>query len=179
IALNGGNSFFRYSLEGYRNEVNKIVCRSTLQQIANKELAFQNMYNLLRPGGHAGIMFSIVNPLDACWLRISASPYWPSKSRRRLLQKCIGKYWFSGRSMCERSDMQYQFLNDQSFIREWLEYTTVLLRIPADTIPQFNEESISLFKELIGYGGSGPLTYEHSELLLLAIKPEDGRNSEK
>ncbi|GFV12902.1 hypothetical protein TNCV_1352911 [Trichonephila clavipes] len=72
---------------------------------------------------------------------------------------------------CERSDVPLQFLNDQSLLRELLSLSTVILEIPEDRMTQFKEESVSIFKELIVYSGSGPIRYEVSELLLLAIKP--------
>ncbi|PRD31098.1 UNVERIFIED_CONTAM: hypothetical protein NCL1_24420 [Trichonephila clavipes] len=84
------------------------------------------MYNLLRPGGHAAIMFSIVNPLDSWWLRIGASTYW-AQYRRDLIPLFTPANLEDGYYKnvledigfrvirCERSNMQLQFLNDQSF----------------------------------------------------------------
>ncbi|GFX56063.1 hypothetical protein TNCV_1953831 [Trichonephila clavipes] len=81
--------------------------------------------------------------------------------------------------LCERNTVQSQFLDDESFLREFLMHATVQFFIPQDKMTQFKEESVSIFKELIGYSGSGPLCYEASELLLLAIKPQDGKNLDK
>ncbi|GFX56016.1 hypothetical protein TNCV_1953361 [Trichonephila clavipes] len=81
--------------------------------------------------------------------------------------------------LCERNTVQSQFLDDESFLREILIYARVQFKLREDLLTRFKEESISLFKELIGYSGSGPLCYEDSELLLLAIKPQDGKNLDK
>ncbi|GFY11691.1 uncharacterized protein TNCV_2539731 [Trichonephila clavipes] len=167
------------SLEDYRNRVNKIVCRNVLQHITNKEMAFQNMYDLLRPGGHAGIMFIIANPFQTWLQKISTN--WAQYRRiglscttlqisKTVLQDCIEDIGFRV-VRCERSDVPLQFLNDQSLLRELLSLSTVILEIPEDRMTQFKEESVSIFKELIVYSGSGPIRYEVSELLLLAIKP--------
>ncbi|GFX56058.1 hypothetical protein TNCV_1953781 [Trichonephila clavipes] len=34
------------------------------------------MYDLLRPGGHAAVLFCISNPVGTCHLRLNSSPYW-------------------------------------------------------------------------------------------------------
>ncbi|GFX56013.1 hypothetical protein TNCV_1953331 [Trichonephila clavipes] len=49
---------------------------NVLQQITNKRLAFQNMYDLLRPGGHAAVLFSISNPVGNCLLTLRARRNW-------------------------------------------------------------------------------------------------------
>ncbi|GFY68552.1 uncharacterized protein TNIN_76441 [Trichonephila inaurata madagascariensis] len=165
----------------YRNVVNKIVCRNVLQQITDKELAFGNMYDLLRPGGHAGILFCIVNPVDACQVLINASRNWSQYRINPMpffakanIEDVYYKFLLEDIGFrvvrSEKRDVQLQFLNDQSFLK-FLAYSTILLKIPEDRMTQFKEESVSLFKRLIGYSGSGPLCYEASELLLLAIKP--------
>ncbi|GFV00603.1 uncharacterized protein TNCV_915431 [Trichonephila clavipes] len=171
----------RSSLEEFENRISKIVCRNTLQQIANKELAFKNMYHLLKPGGHAGIMFCLANPVGSWQLKISSSKNWgqyrrhvtplftPANLEDNYYKNVLEDIGFRV-VRCERRDVKLQFLNDQSLLTELLAIAEALLDIPADKMLQFKEESVELFKELIGYSGSGPLQYEASELLLLAIK---------
>ncbi|GFS86945.1 uncharacterized protein TNCV_1280121 [Trichonephila clavipes] len=140
------------------------------------------MYDLLRPGGHAGILFCTANPVDACQLllstsanwaqyRISLMPFFTQANLEDEYYKVVLEYIGFRVVRCEKRDVQLLFLNDQSFLREFLAYTTVFLKIPEDRMAQFKEESVSHFKVLIGYSGSGPLRYEASELLLLAINP--------
>ncbi|GFR28662.1 jhamt [Trichonephila clavata] len=170
------------SLGHYRNIVNKIVCRNVLQQIANKEFAIRNMYHLLRPGGHVGILFCIANPVGTWQQRMCTSRNW-AQYRKNTLNFFIAGNFGDGYYkkvmedigfrviLCERSDVKLQFSNDQDLLEELLIYATALLNIPEDMMAVFKEESVKIFKELIGYSGSGPLRYQASELLLIAIKP--------
>ncbi|GFS40867.1 hypothetical protein TNIN_22671, partial [Trichonephila inaurata madagascariensis] len=177
-------------LKNYGKIVNKIVCRNVLQQVFDKEMAFQNMYDLLRPGGHAAILFCIATPVGTCHLRLSSSTNWAQHRRNAIpfftpanleegyYKKLLEKIGFQV-VLCERRTVRNQFLDDQSFLRSFLTFARVQFNIPQGRMTQFKEESVKLFKELIGYSGSGPLRYEASDLLLLAIKPQDGKNLDK
>ncbi|GFS79425.1 hypothetical protein NPIL_671061, partial [Nephila pilipes] len=63
------------SLQEFEGKINKIVSRNTLQQIQNKELALENMFHMLEPGGQAGILFYL-NSLLTPWLQKIASSRW-------------------------------------------------------------------------------------------------------
>ncbi|GFV74351.1 uncharacterized protein TNCV_5127941 [Trichonephila clavipes] len=168
----------RSDLEEYENHISKNVCKNTLQQIANKELAFQNMYHLLKPGGHARISFCLANPIGSWQLKISSSKNWgqyrrhvtplftPANIEDNYYKNVLENIGFRV-VRCEGIDAKLQFLNDQSLLTEIAE---VLFDILVDKMSQFKEESVKLYKELIGYSGSGPLQYEASELLLFVIK---------
>ncbi|GFQ71692.1 uncharacterized protein TNCT_516591 [Trichonephila clavata] len=111
-------------VEEYRNLLDKIVCRNTLQQIVNKELAFQNMYYLLKRGGHAGIIFCLANPVGSWQLKISSSENWgqyrkngtplftPANLEDNYYKNVLEDIGFRV-VRCERSDVQLQFLNDE------------------------------------------------------------------
>ncbi|GFY38707.1 uncharacterized protein TNIN_403741 [Trichonephila inaurata madagascariensis] len=143
-------------------------------------MAFQNMYDLLKPGGHAGILFNIANPFEKWLQRIStnwaqyrtnmAILYYPANLEDGYYKTVLEDIGFRV-VLCERSDVPRQFLNDENLLIELLSLTIMILEIPEDRMTQFKEESVSIFKELIGYSGSGPIRYEVSDLLLLAIKP--------
>ncbi|GFS54392.1 hypothetical protein TNIN_409711 [Trichonephila inaurata madagascariensis] len=170
------------SLEFYRGLIHKIVSRNMLQHVTDKEMAFQHMYDLLRPGGHAAVLFCIENPVETWRLIISTSTNWEQYRRNEIIlfyaanledgyyENVLEDIGFRV-VRCERSDVQHQFENDQTLLTKLLSLATIFLKIPEDKMTQFKEESVKLFKELIGYSGSGPLRYEISDLLLLAIKP--------
>ncbi|GFT35025.1 hypothetical protein NPIL_394211 [Nephila pilipes] len=65
----------RASLQEFEGKINKIVSRNTLQQIQNKELALENMFHMLEPGGEAGILFYL-SSLSTPWLQKIASSRW-------------------------------------------------------------------------------------------------------
>ncbi|GFS54387.1 hypothetical protein TNIN_409691 [Trichonephila inaurata madagascariensis] len=167
--------------EGYRNLVHKIVSRNMLHQVADKELAFKNMYDLLRPGGHAGIVFCLANDICTWQVIISSSKNWgqykregtpffiPANQENNYYKNVLEDLGFRV-VRCERKDVQIQLFSDQSLLKILLPIAKTNLNIPADRMAQFKEESVSLFKSVINYSGSGPLHYKASEILLLAIK---------
>ncbi|GFR28661.1 jhamt [Trichonephila clavata] len=168
-------------LEDYRNFIHKIVCRNMLHQVADKELAFKNMYDMLRPGGHAGIIFCLANDICTWQIIISSSKNWgqykrestpffiPANQEDNYYKDMLEDLGFRV-VRCERKDVQMQFSSDQSLLKILLPIAKTNLNIPADRMTQFKEESVSLFKILINYSGNGPLHYKASEILLLAIK---------
>ncbi|GFQ93722.1 jhamt, partial [Trichonephila clavata] len=49
----------RNPLKSYEGKMNKILSTNTFNQIIDKELAFRNVYHLLKPGGEAGFLFCV------------------------------------------------------------------------------------------------------------------------
>lgn len=162
--------------------LDKIVCRNTLQQISDKDIAFRNMYAALKPGGHAAILFCLTNPVGIWQSTMTASENW------RQYRKNVPPLFFPGNMeddfyknlledigfqvvKCERIDVRLQFSSEQHCLRELLLFGRAILDIPQERMVEFKEDSLRVFKDLIGYSGSGRLRYETSDLLLLAIKP--------
>ncbi|GFT35017.1 uncharacterized protein NPIL_394171 [Nephila pilipes] len=52
----------RISLEAYAGKIDKIVSWNAFQQIHRKERALENVYHMLKPGGHVGMWFYLNNP---------------------------------------------------------------------------------------------------------------------
>ncbi|GFU12966.1 uncharacterized protein NPIL_650421, partial [Nephila pilipes] len=55
----------RDSLQPYKGSIDKVVSRHGFYQIENKELAIENIYHLLKPGGDAALLFWLDNPVGA------------------------------------------------------------------------------------------------------------------
>ncbi|GFT17890.1 uncharacterized protein NPIL_113441, partial [Nephila pilipes] len=53
----------RDSLQPYKGLIDKVVSRNGFYQIENKELAIENIYHLLKPGGDAALLFWLDNPM--------------------------------------------------------------------------------------------------------------------
>ncbi|GFS92664.1 uncharacterized protein NPIL_192311, partial [Nephila pilipes] len=53
----------RDSLQPYKGSIDKVVSRNVFYQIQNKELAIENIYHLLKPGGDAALLFWLDNPM--------------------------------------------------------------------------------------------------------------------
>ncbi|GFR33924.1 jhamt [Trichonephila clavata] len=49
----------RDSLKSYEGKMDKVISTSTFHQIIDKEMAFRNVYRLLKPGGEAGFFFCV------------------------------------------------------------------------------------------------------------------------
>ncbi|GFY71591.1 hypothetical protein TNIN_53081, partial [Trichonephila inaurata madagascariensis] len=54
-----GNILERDSLKMYEGKMNKIISTNTFHHIDDKEMAFRNIYHLLKPGGEAGFFFVV------------------------------------------------------------------------------------------------------------------------
>ncbi|GFY74296.1 hypothetical protein TNIN_52631 [Trichonephila inaurata madagascariensis] len=54
-----GNILERDSLKIYEGKMNKIISADTFHQIYDKEIAFRNVYRLLKPGGEVGFFFVV------------------------------------------------------------------------------------------------------------------------
>ncbi|GFU43038.1 uncharacterized protein NPIL_390172 [Nephila pilipes] len=56
------NNTLTISLEAYAGKIDKIVSWNAFQQIHRKERALENVYHMLKPGGHVGMWFYLNNP---------------------------------------------------------------------------------------------------------------------
>ncbi|GFY59640.1 hypothetical protein TNIN_368671 [Trichonephila inaurata madagascariensis] len=54
-----GNILERDSLKMHEGKMNKIISTNTFHHIDDKEMAFRNVYRLLKPGGEAGFLFVV------------------------------------------------------------------------------------------------------------------------
>ncbi|GFT77548.1 hypothetical protein NPIL_20011 [Nephila pilipes] len=175
-------------VQEFNGKIDKIVCRNTLQQICNKEQALRNIYDMLRPGGHAGILFCLANPVGTWQSTISSMEKWkqymkgpsphfiPGSLETDYYKDLMEEIGFQ-EVRSEIKDVKLSFSNYQSCLRELLPIGRSLLDIPAEKMNDFKRDSLQLFRELIGWS-EGPMNYTASELVLFAVKPLESSDSE-
>ncbi|GFT34936.1 hypothetical protein NPIL_588561 [Nephila pilipes] len=66
----------RDSLQTYKGSIDKVVSRNVFHQIENKELAIENIYHLLKPGGDAALLFFLDNPIFTLYCKIMSMEKW-------------------------------------------------------------------------------------------------------
>ncbi|GFS33329.1 uncharacterized protein NPIL_279171 [Nephila pilipes] len=66
----------RDSLQPYKGSIDKVVSRNVFYQIQNKELAIENIYHLLKPGGDAALLFWLDNPMGTWYSKLMSMEKW-------------------------------------------------------------------------------------------------------
>ncbi|GFU06139.1 uncharacterized protein NPIL_197751 [Nephila pilipes] len=176
-------------IKEYTCKVDKLVCRNTLQQIDDKDQVLRNFYSILKPGGQAGILFCLANPVGT-WQQTMASmekwtPYLRSGVWPHFITGNMGTDYYKNlleeigfqEVRSERKDVPLSFSDYRSCLRELLPIGRSRLNIPDERMDEFKRDSLQVFKSLIGWR-EGPMNYIASEVSLFAVKPLESKDSD-
>ncbi|GFT65128.1 uncharacterized protein NPIL_66211 [Nephila pilipes] len=175
--------YHRDSLQPYKGSIDKVVSRHGFYQIENKELAIENIYHLLKPGGDAALLFWLDNPVGAWYIKIMSMekwsnyidisklipPYFPGKLEKDYYKNVMQSVGFQDvRSQIINIPLVYS--NDDICLNELLQIIEGIFKIPGERNVEFKCDLLECFKNIIG-SKSEPVCYTIVGLHLFAVKP--------
>ncbi|GFU14303.1 uncharacterized protein NPIL_413521 [Nephila pilipes] len=180
----------RDSLQTYKGSIDKVVSRNVFHQIENKELAIENIYHLLKPGGDAALLFFFDNPIFTWYCKIMSmekwskyidttkliSPYFPGKLEKDYYKNVMQSVGFQ-EVRSEIINIPLVYRNDEICLNELLQIIEGIFNIPPERNDEFKCDLLECFKNIIG-SKSEPICYTIVGLFLFAVKPSISLASE-
>ncbi|GFY78945.1 hypothetical protein TNIN_201281 [Trichonephila inaurata madagascariensis] len=182
-----GNILERDSLKMYEGKMNKIISTNTFHQINDKEVAFRNVYHLLKPGGEAGFFFVVNSCMYKFLMALSELPKYAAIKGtlpENLYQPDHGSQYYE--EMLEKigfkdvrafeEDERIPFDTDECFKDAVLQRLKVTLKISPEAVETFEKELLELYEtKVCRY--EGKLCYVSVHLNLLGVKPMECSDS--
>ncbi|GFT93795.1 uncharacterized protein NPIL_8221 [Nephila pilipes] len=173
----------RDSLQPYKGSIDKVVSRYVFNQIENKELAIENIYHLLKPGGDAALLFWLDNPMCAWYSKIISMKKWskyidtskliptylPGKLEKDYYKNVMQSVGFQ-EVRSEIINIPLVYRNDEICLNELWQITKGISKIPRNRKLEFEFDLLESFKNII-CSKSEPVCYTIVGLLLFAVKP--------
>ncbi|GFT42697.1 uncharacterized protein NPIL_588851, partial [Nephila pilipes] len=171
-------SFDRNTTERFDEDMDKIISRDTFAEVQNKELAFENMYDMLKFGGEIGITFPL-NSLLSIWLKEIASiakwkayhtfpfHFYPEDQKIDYYMALMEEAGFRNiRSVIQAERKPY--VTDEEHLESLLECTDVYFNIPSEMMDEYKKQALKI---LLGIKENQPDCYTFKNVYLFAVKP--------
>ncbi|GFV38094.1 uncharacterized protein TNCV_4204041 [Trichonephila clavipes] len=175
-------SFDRESLQEYEGRISKIISRNVLERTQNKELAFENIYHLLKPGGEVGVVFNLNNFTDTWqkklastnrWKMCETSPlpaFFPGNMERNYYKNMLKRIGFRN-VRSEREELPLRYNNGADFLEKQFRVRDMTFCEPPEELRgEFQRESRDLIWEEFG---TGPTRFILHTIYLFAVKPSN------
>ncbi|GFY42646.1 hypothetical protein TNIN_258391 [Trichonephila inaurata madagascariensis] len=177
------------SLKSYEGKMNKIISTNAFHQIDNKEMAFRNVYRLLKPGGEAGFFFCVKSYTHKFLTDLSEIPkfremlentytkdMYPSGHGKEYYKKMLEEVGFKNVRSVE-VEKRFCFPTDKDFIDSLFNGLPVNPKLSPEVVQTIKEELIELHVKKFGRY-AGKLFYMSEQLNLLGVKPMEGASAD-
>ncbi|GFS99569.1 methyltranfer_dom domain-containing protein [Trichonephila clavipes] len=162
------------SLECWEGTIHKVISTWCFQFIADKRKAFRNVYNLLKPGGEAAILFEVDSPYHQCYRCIIERPKWSHIFKSRSLEypqiysenssdvyykRLLQELGFTV-VLCKKKQKTFAFSSDEDCIGFLLSVFSLYKMVPDECMEEFRNDLLESFLLYGGREASGrPVVY--------------------
>ncbi|GFT54834.1 hypothetical protein NPIL_440501 [Nephila pilipes] len=182
IQLINGNIQERQSLQKYEGKMNKVVSTSIFSAIKDKELAFRNVYRLLKPGGEAAVSFSLDSVLNEFLTAMLTVPkfevmfpgspdgnLYPVEHGKQYYQKMLERVGFCNVRSAEETRI-LPCTSDEHCRDSLYKLFKDFFRLPPEKVEEFKDDAFQTYVKTVGRHNGKPY-YRVSTLNLFAVKP--------
>ncbi|GIY31350.1 juvenile hormone acid O-methyltransferase [Caerostris darwini] len=155
------------TLECWERNFNKVISTWCFHFIKDQNAAFRNIYNLLRPGGEAAVLFEVSSPYHACYEHIIRSPKWNHLFKNLMdeySELCVKNFEETYYKqllqqlgfaviLCKRKPKNFTFQTDDDCIGYALAMFPGYKIVPGELMDEFRKD---LFQSFMMYGGREP-----------------------
>ncbi|GFR14757.1 jhamt [Trichonephila clavata] len=177
-----GDILERDSLKSYEGKMNKVISTNTFHHIMDKEMAFRNVYRLLKPGGEAGFFFCVNSYLHTFLTDLSEIPkygailkdtyattLYPSQQGEQYYKELLEKIGFKNVRVFEE-ERRRSYPSDKCFKVFFLEDLKINLKLSPEAAETFMAEVLELYEKKFGRK-EGKLGHVCVQLNLWGVKP--------
>ncbi|GFT54826.1 hypothetical protein NPIL_440471 [Nephila pilipes] len=178
----------RNSLKQYEGKISKVISKGTFHQIKDKELAFQNVYRLLKPGGEAAFLFCLecsfyrlltsmlkVPKLKAMFQGIYIENLYPKEHGKQYYIDMLTKIGFQNVRASEELK-RIPFSSDEQCRNYLFEIYKDEFRVQSEMVEEFKDEAFQICLSTSGRYLRKPY-YRASNLNLCGVKPLESSDS--
>ncbi|XP_055945933.1 juvenile hormone acid O-methyltransferase-like [Argiope bruennichi] len=173
------------SVECWEGTLNKVISTWCFQFIKDQQIAFRNIYNLLRPGGEAAILFEINSSYHVCYEEIMKSPKWntifesvaaeyPEICTQNVnaahYKQLLTEMGFKV-VMCTKKQKSFTFSSDDDCIGYALSMFAWHKKVPDERMEEFRSDLLQEFSKYGGRESNGRITIHYSLMNILVKKP--------
>ncbi|GFU42271.1 hypothetical protein NPIL_517581 [Nephila pilipes] len=162
--------------------MNKVLSTSTFHHIQDKELAFQNVFHLLKPNGEAAFYFYLDNSFHQSVLAMLKVPMFkekfnglfdtnkfPAERRSLYYKEMLERIGFHNvRTMEEMRSMPY--VSDKHCLDDMFDSYKPYFEVPSESVDEFKRESFKIYENVAGRYKGRP-DYKMLSLSLTGVKP--------
>ncbi|GFS43531.1 hypothetical protein NPIL_170091 [Nephila pilipes] len=177
-----GNIQERDSLEYYEGKISKVFSMNVVHEIKDKELAFQNVYRLLKCGGEAAFSFCVEskgNKFIKAMLEVPKykklfqdsfdENFYPNECRKQYYKEMLERVGFHDvRANEERKTLPYS--TDEQCKEVLSKTLKKYFKVPREKEDEFIDEAFQIYVKIDSIADGKP--YYHSLILtLFGVKP--------
>ncbi|GFR31658.1 jhamt [Trichonephila clavata] len=168
----------RDPFKSYEGKMNKILSTNTFHQIIDKELAFRNVYRLLKPGGEAGFLFCVNSCLHKFLTALMEMPkygtilkgtieenLYPPEHGKQYYKEMLEKIGFKHVRAVEE-ERRRPFDTDECFKDSILVRMKLIHQLSPEATKAFKAEALQVYEKEVGRY-EGKLCYGHCAASLI------------